>query len=341
MRCERCRCEIRTGSIVCDECGAPVLQNISGFPVTSVIQRRLRSMAELYGEEIIGGSSFIALMMDHLPEFDKERRLLVRAVRAGVLSILINGRGTPEIAIAKAKRYLLGEAFLAENACDFVLACFTYLLGQPYMSAHRVEERAVTKAAAQADDNDEDGGYSGEASALTAADAVRSKLSRNIIVPEGYVKINDSVYHGYVRLKTVKLPSTMLVIGRYAFAECVHLASIELPDSVCVIKQGAFSGCERLKTVKLPRGLCEIDDELFGGCVSLNEVDIPSSVCMIGAGAFSGCEELQRLNLPAGIKYIDPTAFSYCSELSVSCAAGSYAQRFCEEHDIEHVLVRR
>jgi beta-glucosidase len=40
--------------------------------------------------------------------------------------------------------------------------------------------------AAQADENDEDGGYSGEASALTAADAVRSKLSRNIIVPEGY-----------------------------------------------------------------------------------------------------------------------------------------------------------
>ena len=35
MRCERCRSEIRAGSIVCDECGAPVLQNIKGFANTA------------------------------------------------------------------------------------------------------------------------------------------------------------------------------------------------------------------------------------------------------------------------------------------------------------------
>ena len=341
MRCERCRSEIRAGSIVCDECGAPVLQNIEGFANTAVIQRRLHSMTELYGAEVIGSRRCISLVMDHLPDLDKERRLLVRAIRAGVLGTLIKGRGEPEIAVTKAKRYLLGEAFLAENACDFVLACFTYLLGLPYQSAYRVEEREESRIIRNDDGADEAPAFAERAAVLTAADAVRSKLSRNIIVPEGYVKINDSVYHGYLRLKTVKLPSTMLVIGRYAFAECVHLASIELPDSVKVIKQGAFSGCERLRTVKLPRGLCEIDDELFGGCVTLSEVDIPSSVCMIGAGAFSGCEKLEKVNLPQEIRYIDPTAFSYCGMLSVSCAAGSYAQRFCEEHDIEHVLVRR
>ena len=338
MRCERCRSEIRAGSYVCDECGAPVLQNIKGFPNTSVIQRRLRSMRELYGTGTAGSRRFVSLLMDHLPDFDKERRLLVRAVKAGVLTMLVKGRGEPEIAVLKAKRYLLGEIYLAENACDFILACFTYLLDLPYKSAYRVGEQETGQV-----ENDDDGvtGAAEEASALTAADAVRSKLSRNIIVPEGYVKINDSVYHGYVRLKTVKLPSGMMVIGRYAFAECVHLVSIELPDSVCVIKQGAFSGCERLKTVKLPRRLCEIDDELFGGCVSLSEVDIPSSVCMIGAGAFSGCQRLERVNLPKEIRYIDPTAFSYCGMLSVSCAAGSYAQRFCEEHDIRHDIIRR
>ena len=340
MRCERCRSEISEGSIACDECGAPVLQNIKGFADTSVIQRRLRSMAELYGIGEGGSKRFVSLLMDHLPEFDKERRLLVRAVKAGVLATLIKGRHEPEIAILKAKRSLMGEAFLAENASDFVLACFTYLLDLPYQSAYRVGEQEIRQVRTEEDTAGEAAFSASGAAALTAADAVRSKLSRNIAVPEGYVRINDFVYHGYVRLKTVKLPSTMLVIGRYAFAECVHLVSIELPDSVCVIKQGAFSGCERLKTVRLPRRLCEIDDELFGGCVSLSEVDIPSSVCMIGAGAFSGCEKLERVNLPRGIRYIDPTAFSYCGMLTVSCEAGSYARRFCEEHDIRHDIVR-
>ena len=54
---------------------------------------------------------------------------------------------------------------------------------------------------------------------------------REIIFPEGIEKIGDTTFAGNIKLKTVKLPSTLTDIGRSAFASSA-IESLEIPANV-------------------------------------------------------------------------------------------------------------
>lgn len=332
MQCEKCRAEIEPGSTVCPECGAPQPQNVQGFDNTKQIQIQLKLMIDQQGESILTDTTkFIGLINDYIAEYDKERRLLINMHKADVIANMLT-EPNHEIGISKMRSFMSSELFLADNAVEFVICCFTYMLGWEYESPLREPDEEELDA--DEPEEFEEPPASVEDKVFLPLDAGRYRIARNIRIPNGVTKIDNFCFDGFNFMRTIVLPQTLLAIGDYAFSECKSLKGVDLPPSVRIIKQGAFSQCAKLAVIKLPDGILEIEDNTFSFCANLEVVDIPPTVSSIGAAAFSGCEKLRKLFLPESIKFIDETAFTYCPQLVIHCYENSYVHKFCTAHNI-------
>lgn len=341
MQCENCRAELSPDSKVCPECGELVLQNVEGFDNTGEMAKRLRKIIDEYGKSVvIDDLRFIALLKDFAPELEKERGLIKNMIEAGVLRGMVREK-TGEMAVMKAKNFMLHKLFISENAAEFVIVCFTYMLSFPYLSPlRRKAPEEVKKEEEQEQEKQRFVAANIEERVFAPMDALRFRLARNVVIPDGYTKVDSFCFDKFNFMHTVKLPSSVLAIGDYAFSECKNLKSIDLPDSLRIIKQGAFSQCAKLTLINIPKGVLEIEDNTFSFCSSLEVVEIPSTVGSIGASAFASCDKLRRLFLPASIKYIDDEAFLYCPELTVRCYENTYVHRFCITNGIKAETVR-
>lgn len=101
------------------------------------------------------------------------------------------------------------------------------------------------------------------------------------------------------------------------FYGCGHLKTIEIPSSVMMITESAFAGWNGLETLTIPETVKYIwGDKLFSGCTSLKSVSLPKSITEISESMFSGCESLTSFNFAGGYNSIKANAFSGCSSLS-------------------------
>lgn len=88
------------------------------------------------------------------------------------------------------------------------------------------------------------------------------------------------------------LPSSIEVIGEFAFADCKNLKKVVIKGADTV-GYAAFKNCKKLSSLILPDGIRHIDDCAFENCVMLGKVEIPSSLESIGVNAFIGCDRLR------------------------------------------------
>jgi len=339
MECAKCQAELDLKLSACPNCGAPVPQNIEGFENTMEFQTELRSIVVHHGPyAVLKQNRFIGFLNDYIPDYGKERRLLVNMYKLGVLKLMLK-EPNREISIMRARSFMLGDLFLSESATEFVLACYTYMLGWVFESPMKVMpidenapeepvEEAPKKRAANVDDM-----------VFMPRNAFRYRLSSNIVIPDGYTKLEAFCFDKFGSLRTIQLPDSLLAIGEYCFSGCKRLRGIDLPESLRIIRQGAFSQCAKLVVVKIPKGVMEIADSTFSFCTSLEVIEIPDSVSSIGAEAFSGCDKLRKLFLPESIKFIDINAFSYCPNLTIHCIENSYVHKYCLVNGISCKLV--
>ena len=83
----------------------------------------------------------------------------------------------------------------------------------------------------------------------------------------------------------------------------------------------------------LPSGLLVIEDEAFRYDLSIGTVTLPAKLTAIGDNAFSD-SGLWRIIFPASVQSIADNAFTNCSDLTAVVPVGSYAHRWCLEHEI-------
>ena len=164
------------------------------------------------------------------------------------------------------------------------------------------------------------------------------KNSGNIVIPEGVKKIGDGVFDLDVdsgQISGVKLPNTLEVIGKNAFASTkitniklpdslktigdyaftrTTLKSIEIPDTVSEMGDYVFYSSE-LESVKLSSGLKKLGKNLFDSCDMLTDVTIPDGVTYIADNCFVSCFELSNVKLPSTLKELGEWTFSGCSKL--------------------------
>lgn len=102
-------------------------------------------------------------------------------------------------------------------------------------------------------------------------------------------RISEGLFKLRKDIKSVDLGSSLVNIGRNAFAGCIRLKRITIPSNVKVIEFGAFQFCLGLKEVVIEEGVTHIGRYAFRGCVGLRKVHIPESVKYIDKEAFNGC----------------------------------------------------
>lgn len=336
MQCEICFSEISDNALSCSECGAPVTQTVEGFDNTVAIQRILYNLVvENFSTKPVNSRALEALLMDYLADYKAECRLLVYTLRAGVLQNMLVEEDR-NIAIMRARSFLLYECFISEQAAEFVLACYTYLLKWEFKQMDYAKEKETAAEASKPVETPKSNlrNVNIDAMVLRPIDAMIYKLSKHINISKEYTKIEGFAFDKYTVMRSIKLPPTLVAIEEYAFSGCKHLRTVELPDSLRVIRQGAFSQCSELETIKIPNGVLEIEENTFLCCESLSMADLPPTVTSIGVQAFSGCKNLTMVYLHDSIKFIDENAFLYCPNVTVKCFENSYAHKYCLSHKI-------
>lgn len=340
MQCEICNAEIEAGALSCSQCGAPILQNVEGFENTMKIQRILHTLiVENFSDTQVNVRRLAALLRDYLADYKPEQRLLIYAINSGILRSMLSEENR-NIAVMRARTRLISECFVSEAAAEFVLACLTYMLKWEFeirLTPTNEPVQTVPEAApaAVSSKNKSSAPLDVDAKIFKPLDAVKYRLTKHLVIKEGYTQIEGFCFDKYSMMRSIKLPSTMIVVGEYAFSSCKKLQTVELPDSVRIIRAGAFSQCSELASIAIPHGVLAIEDNTFMCCEALATAVIPSTVSSIGLQAFSGCESLKVITLPDSVKYIDDSAFLFCPELTVKCYENSYAHKFCLSHGIK------
>ncbi len=143
-------------------------------------------------------------------------------------------------------------------------------------------------------------------------------------------------------------------IASYAFQDNTQLLSVKIPSSVKIIGAAAFRGCTSLTSVTFSEGLTTIEDYAFLECSMLTSLKVPSSVTSVGVSIFGSTPWLasqetsfltvghgillkymgtdSEVTVPNGVKYIS-NAFYYKSGVtdvvlpSGVASIGTYA--FC------------
>lgn len=117
-------------------------------------------------------------------------------------------------------------------------------------------------------------------------------------------------------ITSLTVPSSVTLVGRYAFQNLVNLTSVTFEGKIIVLEEDTFKGCSALESVTLQEGLMEIDDRAFSGCTRLESIKLPSTVSTLGNSVFSGCESLKSITIPGKVTDIPENAFANCTALS-------------------------
>jgi len=138
-------------------------------------------------------------------------------------------------------------------------------------------------------------------------------------IPSSVTIIGDWAFFQCGRLITVTIPSSVVSIGDDAFSSCYSLTSLAIPHSVTHLGASAFEDCLSLTSVTLPNSVTNIADGMFENCRSLTSVTIPNGVTSIGKQAFASCG-LGSVTIPSSVFSLGPWAFAGCWKLrSVYC----------------------
>ena len=152
-----------------------------------------------------------------------------------------------------------------------------------------------------------------------------------------------SDYIDCISLRRIILPEGLEEIGEAAFAYAIKLEDINLPSSLRIIKRRCFSDCISLNLdpLVIPEGVEEIGYMAFVNCKALTgKVVLPKTLKKINGGAFFSTK-ITECNFPDGLEEIGDAAF-YATRLKEvilpnSCQNFSGTDHFALNYELEKV----
>ena len=141
-------------------------------------------------------------------------------------------------------------------------------------------------------------------------------------LPSTLKVIGDYAFYGTFELHEFDLPASLEEIGSYAFAENDGLYEINIPESVTRIGSYAFYRCYSISVSFAKSGaLKEIEHHAFSDCYMLEKIILPEGLEILGDFAFANCDTLLSLHLPSTLREIGEGAIStyyYSSEITIA-----------------------
>jgi len=113
-----------------------------------------------------------------------------------------------------------------------------------------------------------------------------------------------------------KIPVSVKIIGRNAFAGNYSLNHIELFTAVDTIKGEAFNNCKGLKSITFPSSVSTIETNAFKSCTNLTSVIISSTKTHFEPEVFAYCDSLKTVVFPPDQNYIENGMFKNCTGLT-------------------------
>lgn len=163
----------------------------------------------------------------------------------------------------------------------------------------------------------------------------------DLVIPEGVVEIEDSVFKSCSTLETVVIPSTMTTIGIQAFRSCSSLKSVKISGNVDLISMYAFAYCYDLEYVCITGAVQTIDYKAFVICPELKTVTLSSSITSIHSTAFETCDDLQTVYFAGTEEEFAALASAFDSDVEIifnhvcEDADGDGLCDVCEAFDVE------
>lgn len=134
---------------------------------------------------------------------------------------------------------------------------------------------------------------------------------------EGLEHIDWGAFHGCTSLEQILIPSTVKVIGAYAFYNCSRLRCVVLCGGQQRIDDRAFEKCTSLEGIRIPSTVKNISQDSFWGCTKLMNMELCDGLEHIGSRAFSDCTSLEHIQIPSTVQVIDRRAFQGCTKLRI------------------------
>lgn len=176
----------------------------------------------------------------------------------------------------------------------------------------------------------------------------------SVTLPDTITEIKDETFSGCKNLAYINLPSGLVSVGRWAFNGCYKLSSIELPEGVTTLSNAAFQRAEGLtgifvipSTVKALNGFTFSRCDKLSGVIIQNDLTIENSdfACYMkflyikdgSKVAFNGkkgtfADTLEVAVIPASVTVISEEIFDNCPHLTIVTPAGSFAEKYAQEH---------
>lgn len=163
----------------------------------------------------------------------------------------------------------------------------------------------------------------------------------SLVLNEGLESIGVQAFARSRKLASVSFPSSLKVIEKHAFEDCVALTklnisktrveeigsnafretglkSVAFPASLKRIASQAFLKTQ-LENVVLPEGVQEIGNEAFREVTTLKSITLPNNIQKIGERAFTYSTQLLTVNYTGSMKsaegMVENAAFSDCQTL--------------------------
>jgi|GEM_PF-3064313 len=129
------------------------------------------------------------------------------------------------------------------------------------------------------------------------------------------VQFGTRAFNSETKLKSIRIPDSVKVIGEDCFAAQTELETIRLPAGLTEIPVGAFFNCPKMKMEELPDTIETIGEYAFYSCNEIRITEIPDSVKQIGENAFKKCESITEITFPDGMTILPTGIFAECVSL--------------------------
>ena len=143
----------------------------------------------------------------------------------------------------------------------------------------------------------------------------KNSYLESIKLPSSLEIIGESSFAYCICLTEMEIPASVKKIEKFAFCYCSNLRQVTLPDTLGDIAEQAFRSCYALREINIPQSMTELSDWLFYQCRSLASVNMPENLSYIGKGTFEDCDALTEITVPSGVRVIGDNAFSDCGSL--------------------------